>query len=226
MVIMKADRYTVIYFSLAVLPLIIALAVYGFIPDTITIAEDISVSTGREKVFILPIMNLLFGGLIFFLFGKMDKSLRDRGSNNTAPPDTSGFFGFFRIYIISFFDVLCFCSIYGFYALDWGGTATLMCRGASVMLGTGGLLFARLLPGCSKQSILSLRWSYTEKSDNVWCLTHKLGSLLFYFAGVFSIICALFISSVHSIFISALSYGLILFFLYQYSKKIYFDEFK
>lgn len=225
---MKIDKYIVIYFSLAVLPLIISLAVYGLIPDTIAIAEGISFRTGREKVFILPVMNLIFGGLIYFLFGKMDKALRDRVSDDIAPPDTSDFLGYFRIYIISFFDILCFCSIYGFYALDWGGTATavLMCRGASIMLGIGGLLVARQLPGCNKQSILSLRWSYTEKSDNVWYLTHKLGSLLFYFAGIFSIICALFISSAHSIFISALAYGFILFFLYQYSKKLYFDEFK
>lgn len=225
---MKIDKYAAIYFSLAVLPLIVALAVYGLIPEAVTIVMGVSFSTGKERIFILPVMNLIFGGLIYYLFGKMDKALRSRVSDDIVPPDTYDFFGYFRIYIISFFDMLCLCSIYGFYALDWGGTATaeLMCRGASIMLGIGGLLVARQLPSCNKRSILSLRWSYTEKSENVWYLTHKLGGLLFCFAGVFSIICALLIGSAHSIFISALAYGLILFFLYQYSKKIYFDEFK
>lgn len=225
---MKIDRHLLLYAVLAALPFAVALVVYGLIPEVVSIATGINVGTGRARIFILPAINLVFGCLIHFLFTRMDLIMRKKMAERGTPPDTSDFFNKFKIYLISFFDVMCFCSIYGFYALDWGGTATaaLMCRGAAVMLGVGGLLVARRLPVCTKRSILSLRWSYTEKSDSVWYATHKIGGRLFYIAAIFSIACALLISSVHSVFLSALAYGVILFALYQYSKKLYFDEFR
>lgn len=225
---MKINKYSVAYFLLAIAPVVAALLVYRYIPETVTIAEGLSFSTERYRVFILPVVNFVFAIIIFFLFTNMDMRLRERVSEQNEPPDTSNFFQKLKIYLISFFDVMCFCSIYGFYALDWGGTATaiLMCRGAAIMIGIGGLLMGRKLPTCTKRSILCLRWSYTIKSDNVWYHTHKAGAILFYIAGIFSIFCAILITSVHSIIICALAFAFIIFILYCYSKKLYFDEFK
>lgn len=225
---MKADRYTVIYFILAILPLIAAVVTYGFVPETITVTDEITIATGRARIFILPIANLIVGGVLFFLFTKLEQARQKQDEETAQPPDMSNVFNGMKIYIILFFDVFCFCSIYGFYALDWGGTATaaLMCRGAAAMLGVGGILIARMLPGGTKQSLIALRWAYTVKSDNVWYLTHKLGTKLFYFVGAFSILCAFIYSSYQAIIICALCYALVLLALYYYSRKLYFDEFR
>jgi len=225
---MKADRYTVIYFILTILPIIVAVVVYGLVPESITVVDEISISTGRVRIFILPIANLVIGGVFFFLFIKLD-GLRQKAAEEAGrPPDMSNVLNIMKIYIILFFDVMCLFSIYGFYALDWGGTATaaFMCRSVALMLGVGGILVARILPGANKHSLIALRWGYTLKSDNVWYLTHKLGTKLFYFAGIFSILCAFIYSSYQVILICALCYALIILVLYHYSKRLYYGEFR
>lgn len=225
---MKADRYTVIYFILTILPIIVAVVVYGLVPESVTVADEISISTGRARIFILPIANLVIGGVFFFLFIKLDELRRKAAEQVGRPPDMSNVLNGMKIYVIAFFDVMCLFSIYGFYALDWGGTATaaFMCKGVVLMLGVGGILVARILPGATKHSLIALRWGYTLKSGNVWYLTHKLGTKLFYFAGIFSILCAFIYSSYQVILICLLCYALILLVLYHYSKRLYFNEFR
>ena len=225
---MRKKRPVIIYWILAILPLPVALVLYGLTPGTIKLAEDITIGTNRWQMLIAPAANIVLGGLFFWLIEKLNSSFRRQMEIQVMLPDTEKFLGWFRVYVIAFLDVLCLCSIYGYYSLDFNGSATavLMCRGSAVMLGVGGLAAGRFLPRCTKRSILALRWSYTEKSDEAWYLVHKYGARLFFLAGAFSILCAAAVASVQALLLSVLAFVLVFIFLYLYSRRIYLGGFR
>jgi len=225
---MKQKKWDAAYWILAVLPLAAALPIYFLIPATVQLSPEIHVPSGRAGIFVLPSLNLAFAFLFHFLLKGLEASFRRKVSETGPPPDTSRFFSLLRLYMIAFFDVMCFAGFYGYYILDPGGPEAidLMCRAAAAMLGAGLILSARYLPGCTKRSVLALRWSYTEKNDQVWRLTHRLASRLFFATGALVILCAIAASGLRAIILAGLSCVLLFLTLYTYSRKLYEDSFK
>jgi len=225
---MRSKVPGILYWILAILPLPVALILYLLTPGAYNLGGDITVSTSRWQMLIAPVANIVLGGLFYGLTNLLSSSFRKRMEAQILPPDADAFLGWFRVYIIAFLDVLCFCSIYGYYSLDFSGSATtvLMCRAAAAMLGVGGIAAGRILPRCTKRSILALRWSYTEKSDEAWYQVHKHGARLFFLAGAFSVLCAAAMVSIQALILSFLAFVLVLVFLYLYSRYIYFNSFR
>lgn len=225
---MKIERFTLVYIFLTILPALAAMLVYGQVPESVEVIERITVSTGRIRIFILPVTNLVIGGLFFVLLTNIERAQIAKARQTGNFRDMSRDFMGMKLYLIVLFDVICFCSIYGFYALDWGGNATtaLMYRGGAAMLGIGGILAGFQFRTSTMQSVIALRWKYTCRSENVWFHTHKLAARLFYFAGIFSIACAFFYNSYQALIICLLSYVLVMSVLYYYCRRLYFDEFR
>lgn len=218
----------ILYWILAIVPLPVALVLYALTPGSIKLTGDITVSTKSWQMLIAPVANIVLGGLFYWLTDRLNTSFRKQMEVQEMPPNTETFLGWFRVYIIAFLDVLSLCSLYGYYSLDFSGSATavLMCRGAAAMIGVGGIVAGRFLPRCTKRSILALRWSFTEKSEEAWYLVHKYGAILFFLAGAFSILCAAAAASVQALILAVLAFALVFVFLYFYSRAIYYGGFR
>ena len=209
------------------MPLAAAFFVYQSLPDTIQITPAISVSSGRAGVWILPGVNALFAGVIHGMMGKLSKALEKKTEFHTAPPlDTLRVLPAIRVFVMSFLSAICLSVVYGYYVMDTGeATADLMGRVVALVPGVGTALFAMQLPKATKGCLLALRWYYTERSQQVWLKTHKLGTVLLYATGGIMVFLAFFARGLQAAIPAMLALGLAVITLYIYAKRLYEDEF-
>ncbi|MCL2828991.1 MAG: SdpI family protein [Oscillospiraceae bacterium] len=209
------------------MPLAAALFVYQSLPDTIQITPTISVSSGRAGVWMLPVVNVLFAGVIYGMMQKLTRALEQKTEFQSAwPLDTLRVLPAIRVFAMSFLTAVCLSVVYGYYVMDTGEvTADLIGRAVALVPGVGTALFAMQLPKATKGNFLALRWYYTERSQQVWLKTHKLGTVLLYAAGGIMVFLAFFasglqaaISAMSALFLAAIT-------LYVYAKRLYEDEF-
>ena len=200
---------------------------YQSLPDTIQIAPTISIPSGRAGVWLLPGVNALFAGVIHGMMGKLTKALEQKTEFHGASPlDTLRVLPAIRVFLMSFLSAICLAAVYGHYVMDTGeATTDLMGRAVALIPGIGTALFAMQLPKATKGSFLALRWYYTERSQQVWLKTHKLGTVLLYATGGSMVCLAFFARGLQAAIPAILALSLAVITLYVYAKRLYEDEF-
>ena len=214
-----------LFWILAVLPLMAAFWVYLELPETIQVTPEHTMPTGRVGVWPLPIVNLLFAVALHIAAGRIERHLehhfRTLGRTSDAPVVIPGV----KLFMMAHLSAICLSVVYAHYVMDTGRLAlSLMGRVSAFVPGIGVALFAMRLPHASKDSLLALRFPYTEKSSQVWLKTHKLGSRVLYAAGAVMVITAFVSDGITAVVTAALALSVSLFVLYLYAKRLYDDE--
>ena len=215
-----------LFWILALVPLMAAFWVFLEMPTTIQITPEEAMPAGRAGVWPLPVVNLLFAFVIHFGAGRVERHLDGHFRALGRKSDASVVIPAAKVFMMAHLSAICLCAVYGYYHMDTGRLALgLMGRVSALIPGIGVALFAMRLPHATKDSLLALRWTYTEKSSQVWLKTHKLGAGVLYAAGALMVLTAFVSGGVTAVVTAALVLALSFFALYLYAKRLYEDEF-
>ena len=215
-----------LFWILAVLPLMAAFWVYLEMPEFIQVTPEHTMPTGRAGVWPLPVVNLLFAVALRIAAGRMERHVEDHFRAQGKTSDASVVIPGVKVFMMAYLSAICLSVVYGHYRMDTGGlTLALMGRVSALIPGLGLALFAMQLPHAGKDSLLALRWAYTEKSTQVWLKTHKLGSRALYAAGAVMVLAAFLSSGLTAVVTAVLTLAVSFFSLYLYAKRLYEDEF-
>lgn len=177
-------RYTVLYFILALIPMIYLLTVYGDAPDVVPtsfnmegVAEEFG---GKITLFVMPVVTLAIALISVFtpFLTKLSKQKDGKDLN---------IFAKFNILLIIFFDIISLNVIY---------TAINYVEGRPTDLGSNlmYLIFAffiisgLFMPKMKYNSIIGIRTPYTLMDEEIWIKTHSLGGKIWVLCGIVGLV--------------------------------------
>ena len=216
-----------LYWIIAAAPLAAAFWVFQNLPAVIYLTPTMPVPTGRAGVWGLPIVNVLFAVALPPLTGKMARMAEAKGMEADLTADLHRVLPGIRIWLMAFLSGVCLAAVYGHYVLETSGiTLRLVGRVSAFVPGVGVAVFALGLPHRKQKHILALRWTYTERSPQVWLKTHKLGALILYATGAIMVGTAFLADGLWATVTAGFALFSALFGLYLYAKHLYEDEFR
>ena len=216
-----------LYGLLAALPLGAAFRVYLHLSPWIAITPGIYVPSGRNGIWVLPIVNLLFAIALYHLTAKLGKVRADRAKAAGRETDILQVLPGTRVCLLAFLSGICLAVVYGYHILDTGQmTMALIGRIVAFVSGAYTALFALRLPRATRKNMLALRFRFTEKSDQVWLRVHKLGARLLYVTGAVMMGTAFLLSGLQAAFSAIVALCSALLTLCLYARKLYEDEFR
>jgi len=218
--------YQCVYWLFVTLPLMAALWLFQTMPSALEVVPGIYFSTGRGQMWILPIVNALFGCLFFPLSCKMAKNLEQNRREQGKTTDILQVLPGIQAYIAASFAMITLAALHGHTAFDGGvSVQNLTSKAFALVLGAGLSLFALQLPRAGQSSFLALHFSHTHKCQKVWGKTHALAAKVLYAVGAILMLTAFLLSGWMPLFFGTIAPMLSLGALYYYAKYLYESDF-
>ena len=216
-----------LYWLLAVAPLAAAFWVFRNLPDVIYVTPTVRLPTGRAGVWVLPAVNVVISVLLYVLTEKMGRAVEAKAAEAERKTDILQVLPVIRVFFAALLTGMCFAVVYGHYVLDAGRlTAALLGRVLAFVPGVGMALVGMRLSHATAENILALRWTYTERSQQIWLKTHKLGAGVLYASGAIMVGTAFLLSGLWAAITAGFALFSSLFGLYLYAKHLYENEFR
>jgi len=218
---------TPLYWLLAAAPLAAAFWVFLNLPTAIYITPTVRLPLNRAGVWALPLLNICCAVFLYWQSGKIARQIEVRARSEERQTDILQVLPGIRVFFMALLSGMSGVVVYGYYHLDTGGiTADLSGRVTALLLGAGVTIFALKLPHATKNNTLALRWTYTERSPQVWLKTHKLGTPILYLTGAIMVGTAFLMSGLWAAITAVFALFSALFGLYLYAKHLYESEFR
>ena len=215
-----------LYCILAVLPLGAAFWAYGMIPNWVEVMPGVYVPTERHFIWVLPMLHVLLAIGLYVLTQKMSKKVLAHMEEAGRKTDLADVLPWLRLFLLVWLTAICLAVVYGHYVLDTGQmTLALIGRASAVIPGAGVSVWALRLPMATRETVLALRFVYTEKSPQVWLRIHKLAVPVLYVTGALMILAGILFSGLQAVGIALLALFSALLVLYLYAKYLYENEF-
>ena len=215
-----------LYWILAALPLMAAFWVFLEMPTIVEITPGYTATTGRATVLLLPMVNAAVAALLHIAAGRVTQQIEEQFRTQGRKSDAAAVIPGLKVFMMAYLSAICLAVVYGHYVLDAGHlTGALIGRISALIPGFGMALFAMRLSHATKDSLLALRWHYTEKSNQVWHKTHKLGAGVLYAVGMIMVLTAFLTDGIVAVTAAVLAVSVPYFGLYLYAKRLYEDEF-
>lgn len=182
----KINYKTVLYFILAILPLVLVFILLPRLPERIPIHYNFSGEINRwgtrYDAFILPAITIIFA-LIF----QLSKFTKNKVVNAKSYYIIHlGFLFIFNVFNLIF---LYYC----FYPRNFESTNL-----SNAILCILFIFVGNFLPKVKQNSFIGIRVSWTLNNDTVWYKTHRLGGVVWVVSGSIMLLLCLFVPNINS----------------------------
>ncbi|MCL2569307.1 MAG: SdpI family protein [Oscillospiraceae bacterium] len=218
---------TPLYCFLAVAPLAAAFWTFLNLPPTVYITPTMALAIDRVGMWILPVLNALFAVILHPLTDRMAKSAEAKALDRGRATDIAAVAPWIRVFLLALLSGICLTVVYGHATLAQAPlTTALIGRVIALVSGLGTAVVATQLADASEKNTFALRWSYTERSQNVWLRTHKLGATVLHITGAIMTGTGFLLGGLEAVIAVVFALAFALFGLYLYAKRLYEDEFR
>jgi len=218
---------TPLYWLLAAAPLAAAFWVLLNLPPTIYITPTMALAIDRSGMWVLPILNTLFAAILYPLTERMAKSAETKALEAGRATDIATVAPWIRVFLVALLSGICLAVLYGYSILAPASlTTSLIGRVVALVSGLATAVVATQLADATEKNTFALRWTYTERSQNVWLRTHKLGATVLHITGAIMLGTGFFMGGLEAVLATAFALIAALLGLYLYAKRLYEDEFR
>jgi len=201
--------------------------VYGTLPAWIEVLPGRFEPSGRNGIWLLPLVHLCLAVGLYGLMAKMGKTAAEQAEARGKETDLLQKLPWIRLFLFVWLSGICLAVIYSYHMLDIGGSVmfSLIGRVSALVMGAGVAIWALGLSDATHKNVLTLRFSYTERSFQVWLRVHKTGARVLYVAGAILIVAAFLLSGLWALVTAFVTLLSALAGLYLYAKYLYESEF-
>jgi len=208
---------------LAVLPLGAAFRIYGMIPAFAEVMPGVYESTGRNFVWVLPILHVFLATGLYLLTRDMSKRIVARIEGTGRKTDLAQVLPWLRLFVLLWLTAICLAVIYGYYVQE--SAMPLIGRISAVIPGLGVSVWALHISHATHENVLALRFIYTERSLQVWLRVHQVGARVLYGAGAVMMGAGILLQGLQAVFLAFFALICALLMLYLYARHLYESEF-
>lgn len=182
---MKTNRkHEIIILALSILPFIVCMIAYPFLPDSIPMQFDFSGAISRYgsklELFLLPVL-----GIVTNLLLKKIPNIDPKKENYNRFGKS---YSIFRIGFAAFFCLIILLPLYLVFSSDLINVTKFI----FILLGALFCLIGNFMPKFKPTYFCGIRSPWTLASEVVWRKTHRISGILWFLVGALLIVAALF----------------------------------
>jgi len=193
------------------------------IPTFAEVMPGVYESTGRNLIWVLPILHVFLATGLYILTQDMSKRVVVRMEEAGRRTDIAQVLPWVRLFVLLWLTALCLAVIYGYYMQETA--MPLIGRVSAVIPGFGVSAWALHIPHATHENVLALRFLYTERSQQVWLRIHKIGARVLYGAGALMMGAGFLLQDLQATLLASLALISALLVLYLYAKHLYESQF-
>lgn len=178
----------VVYFLLAILPLLVSFIIYPTLPDRVPLHygwnHQVDRWGSRSEIFIFPIVVLLMALVVLVLTKIIEK--KEHGEKNQKISILLG------IWMLVFMDIL---FVFMLYTISKGVVDLSRVPFAKIVFGGLGILLicmGNIMPKVGKNHMMGIRTKWSLYSDSTWKKSQRAGGITSILVGILILLLSLF----------------------------------